>query len=485
MAEPSFTRAVGRNTIIQFVGKIISTLLGLVTVAMIQRYLEPAGFGAYTTVMAYLGFFSVLADLGLYLLLVRELAKPDADADYVAGNLLGLRWVSVAIILGLGTILIFILPYEAQVRQAVAAGVLAYVAIAATQLLTAVYQKHLAMGRVVVGELISRVAWLAGSWLVISMAAGLSAFMAVIVVANVLFLATLWTAAKKFISLRPRFDAKYWRYLFLETWPIAISVVLNLIYFRADTLILAWLRPAYEVGLYGAAYKILEILNTFPLMFVGLLLPALGMAYAGHDRDRFIRLYQRGFGLLAMAAVPLVVGGWILAEPILVLIGQQAYAPAAPILRLLLIAVAALYLNSLSGHVVTVIGRQRQMVWAYLTVAIIGLAIYLTLIPMYGTRGAAIGTIVTESLTAIVGSIMVFRTIHFHLDFRGLAKTLTAAVVMGGAVWALRHQPLIFPVLAGALSYLAMLLVTKALPLQQLREIIGFRSSGTGGTTTP
>jgi O-antigen/teichoic acid export membrane protein len=72
MTNTSFTRAIGRNTIIQFVGKIGSTMLGLMTVAMIQRYLEPAGFGAYTTAMAYLGFFSVLADLGLYLLLARD-----------------------------------------------------------------------------------------------------------------------------------------------------------------------------------------------------------------------------------------------------------------------------------------------------------------------------------------------------------------------------------------------------------------------------
>lgn len=485
MAEPSFTRAVGRNTIIQFVGKAGTTMLGLITVALIQRYLEPTGFGAYTTAMAYLGFFSVLADLGLYVLLVRELAKPGADADYIAGNLLGLRWVSVAIILTAGAALTWLLPYEPAVRQAIAIGVIAYVAIAATQLLVAVYQKHLAMGRVVIGELVSRVVWLAGTWLVISMAGGLSAFMAVVVVANALFLLTLWASARKYISLRPRFDRPYWAYLLRETWPIAVSVVLNLIYFRADTLILAWLRPAYEVGLYGAAYKVLEILNTFPLMFVGLLLPALGVAFAGQDRDRFIRLYQRGFGLLMMAATPLVVGGWILAEPILILIGQQAYAPAAPILRLLLIAVAALYLNSLSGHVVTVIGRQRQMVWAYLGVAIVGLVAYLTLIPRYGTTGAAIGTIATESLTAIVGSIMVLRAIRFRLELGGLVKTLAAAVVMAAVVYQLRGQMIAWPILAGGLAYVVMLMITRALPMKQLREIIGLRGEGTGETTLP
>lgn len=479
MTNPSFTRAIGRNTIIQFVGKIGSTMLGLMTVAMIQRYLEPAGFGAYTTAMAYLGFFSVLADLGLYLLLARELAKPGADPDRVAGNLLGLRWVSVGTILGLGVALVFVFPYDENIRQAVVAGVLAYVAIAAIQLLIAVYQNRLAMRRVVIGELISRGIWLVGTWIVVATGRGLAEFMAVIVVANIVFLAILWISARRFVSLRPRFEWTYWRYLLAETWPIAVSVVLNLIYFRADTLILAWLRPAYEVGLYGAAYKVLEILNTFPLMFVGLLLPALGLAYASHDRERFIRLYQRGFELLTMAALPLVVGGWILAEPILVFIGQAGYAPAAPILRLLLIAVAALYLNSLSGHVVTVIGRQRQMVWSYLTVAIIGLAAYFILIPLYGPRGAAIGTIITESITALVGAVMVFRTVGFRLAWSVVGKTVAATTGLGVTTWFLREQSLIVSVLAGGVVYGAALFITKALSITQLREIVSQRQTAT------
>lgn len=477
MTQPSFTRAVGRNTILQFVGKIGSTMLGLVTIAMIQRYLEPAGFGAYTTAMAYLGFFSVLADLGLYVLLVRELAKPDADPDRVAGNLLGLRWVSAGLILGLGTALVFVFPYSPEIRLAVVAGVLAYVAIAGSQILMAIFQNRLAMRWAVMAELSSRVIWLVGTWFVISASLGLPSFMMVTVVANIIFLLLLWWAARKFVSLRARFEFTYWKYLLTETWPIAVSVVLNLIYFRADTLILAWLSPAYDVGLYGAAYKVLEILNSFPLMFVGLLLPALGAAFALQDRERFIRLYQRGFELLAMAALPLVVGGWILAEPILVFIGDAGYAPAAPILRLLLIAVAALYMNSLSGHVVTVIGRQRQMIWAYLGVAVIGVVAYLTLIPAYGPRGAAIGTIITETMTALAGSWMVFRAMKFRVLWGVVGKTILATTVLGAVSWWLRDQMLWLPILAGGASYVATLLLTKAVPIAQIKEIIAQRQS--------
>lgn len=478
MTQPSLTRAVGRNTILQFAGKVGSTMLGLVTVAMIQRYLAPEGFGAYTTAMAYLGFFSVLADLGLYVLLVRELAKPGADQNRITGNILGLRWVSVAIILGLGAGVVFLIPYSGEIRQAVLVGVFAYVAIAASQLLVAVFQNHLAMRWVVIGDFVSRFVWLAGTWWVVQASLGLPSFMAAIVASNMLFLVTLWLAARRYIVLTPKFEFGYWKFLLGETWPIAVSVVLNLIYFRADTLILAWLKPAYEVGLYGSAYKVLEILNTFPLMFIGLLLPALGTAYAAQDRERFVRLYQRGFELLVMAVVPLIIGGWILAEPILVFIGDSSYAPAAPLLRLLLIAVGALYLNSLSGHVITVIGKQRQMIWTYFGVAVLGLATYLSLIPALGPRGAAIGTILTQTSTAVVGAWMVLRTVRFHLQVGVVLKTFVAGAVLGAVAWVLRFTPLYLPIFIGGVAYLAALLLLRAIPARSLKEIISLRSSG-------
>lgn len=473
----SLVRAVGRNTIIQFAAKLVGTALGLVTVGLIQRYLAPAGYGAYTTAMAYLGFFSVVADFGLYLMLIRELAKPGVNASQAIGNMLGLRWVSAFLILSLGTAAVWFMPYGAAVKMAVAVGMWSFVAVAASQLLVGVFQSKLLMGRVAGAELVGRVVLLIGTALVVRAGGGLNQLMIVVVGGSLVNLLIVWLAAQRLVRFRPLFDLAYWRRILRDTWPVAISIVLNLIYFRIDTIFLSLFSTAYEVGLYGAAYKILEILNTFPIMFVGLLLPALGSAFAANQPEQFQRIFQRGFDLLLMAALPLLVGGWILAEPILVAIGQQAYAPAAPILRLLLVAVMALFLNSLSGHVVTIINRQRQMVWGYLTVAIIGLALYLVLIPRLAAIGAAIGTIVTESLTAIIGYILVMRVMRFRLQTGYWPRTVLATAVMGGVAWLLREQSLWLALSAAVLSYGLLLLASGALTVDTIRQIVSGRST--------
>ncbi len=471
----SLVRAVGRNTLIQFGGKIVGTAIGLVTVAMMQRALDPSGFGSYTTVMAYLGFLSVVAALGLYLILVRELNRPDANEGKVVGNVLGLRWVSAAVILALGSALILVFPYPPEIERAVWIGSWSFLAIAATQLLNGVFQSRLRMSWSVSGELFGRAVLLAGVWVVVTNGATVAGIMTVSVMSSAATLIVTWIGAGRFVPLRPRFDWSYWRWLLHETWPVAISIVLNLIYFRIDTIFLSVFAPIHDVGLYGAAYKILEILNTFPIMFVGLLLPVLGRAFADHDPERFRRIFQKGFDLLVVAAVPLLIGGWILAEPVLIAIGGREYAPAAPVLRLLLIAVAALFLNSLSGHAVTMINRQRQMVWGYLSVAVVGVTLFLILIPRFSLYGAAVGSIVTQSLAALIGYVLVLRVMRFRLTLKIFWKIALAA--FGMIIVGLLTRPLglaiALPLTGGV--YVLGLLLAKVITADTLKEIISNR----------
>ncbi len=470
-AQPSLARAVGRNTIIQFVGKLVGTGLGFITSILILRYLHPIGNGAYTTAMAYLGFFSVVADLGLYLILIRDLNRPGADQARIVGNLLALRWVSAVVILGLGAAVVGLFNFSTVEKTAVMIGAGSFIAVAATQLLVGIFQSRLAMVSVTVAELIGRAALLSVTWWVVRHQGTLYGIMAAVVLGSIVNLLIVWFSARRWVRLSLRFDWPYWRATLRDTLPVAMSIVLNLIYFRADTIILRLFKGPYDVGLYGAAYKILEILNTFPIMFVGLILPALGAAFSAEQPERFRQIFQKGFDLLIMAALPLVIGGAVLAEPLLVFMGHREYAPAAPVLRMLLVAVGALFLGSLSGHVVTIIHRQRQMVWSYLAVAVIGLVAYLTLIPRFSLYGAAAGTILTESLTMIVGYVLITRVMKFRLRLRSLWPTAVSAAGMVLIMLAFRHQAFWLVVMLAITTYVVLLFLTRGLSLSTVQGI--------------
>ncbi len=468
----------------QFAGKIVGTAFGFLTSILILHYLHPSGNGSYSTAMAYLGFFSVTADLGLYLILVRDLNKPGADHEHIVGNLLTLRWVSAAIILSVGALLVFLLPLSPAEKTAVLIGTGSFIAVAATQLLVGVFQTRLAMGVVTAAELLGRLVLLGLTWWVVRSGAGLNGVMISVVTGSLVNFIIVWWSVRRYVRVRLQVDWAYWRSTLRQTLPISASIVLNLIYFRADTIILRAFKGTYDVGLYGAAYKILEILNTFPIMFVGLLLPILGGAFAAQDDQTFKKIFQRGFEFLLMAAIPLLVGGWLLAQPMLVFIGGHEYAPAAPVFRLLLIAVSALYLGSLSGHVITIINRQRQMLWSYLSVALLGLVLYLVLIPRFSLYGAAIGTIVTEATTALVGYILILRVMHFRLTLKIVFRFVLAAGLMAIVILLMRQWSWWMAAVVGAITYGAGLVLFRAISWSTIREIVSSRSSDAVGLST-
>lgn len=467
----SLARRIAMNAAVQFGGKIISLVLGLITVGLLQRALQPEGFGAYTIIMSYLGFFSVVADFGLYLILVRELNKPGADRDRVFANILGIRLLTFfsVFIIALGILPFF--HYQSGVNHGVLIGTVGFLAVAVTQLLVSIFQTTLTMRRVAIAELLGRVTLLVGVFLAVQAGAGVATMVAAVVCANVVNLAYLLARSRTFVRVRVAYDPAFWRYVLRETAPIALSVVLNLIYFRIDAIILSLFRTTQEVGLYGSAYKVLELLNTFPIMFVGLLLPVLTQAFA-QDREHFIRLYQRSFDVLVMGVLPIIVGGWFLARPILTFIGGAGFQDAAPVFRLLLFAVGCLYLNCLSGNAVTIINKQRQMVWGYLAVALVGLGVYFSLIPGLGMYGAAIGTIITEGLMALIGLFVVVRTVRFRIRLPALGKALLAAVAMAVVLWLVPGSSLFIEVPLGAVVYAAALLLTRGVPVAFLRELL-------------
>src|SRR3989344_4741679 len=74
------------NTLLQSVGKAISVAIGLITIAFLTRFLGDEGFGEYTTVISFMGFFGILADLGLYLVTTKEISKEGADEAKILGN---------------------------------------------------------------------------------------------------------------------------------------------------------------------------------------------------------------------------------------------------------------------------------------------------------------------------------------------------------------------------------------------------------------
>jgi O-antigen/teichoic acid export membrane protein len=473
----SLTQKVAQNTIIQFGGKILSIFIGVITISIMARYLGKIGFGQYSTIMAYLQFFGILVDLGLALTVVRLIADPKYEQTKIFNNVFTLRFFSAIIFLGLAPLVIVFFPYDNMVKLGVAVTTLSFFFVSLTQILIGLFQKELRMDKVTISENAGRIILLL---LVITFAyldKGLLWIMTAVVLGSLTTFLFNYLFALRFVKIKFTFDWSIWHKILKLTWPIAISIAFNLVYFKADTLILSLVRSQAEVGIYGAPYRVLEIMTNFVYMFMGIIFPILTLYWAEKNWEKFKDIFQKTFDFLVMMAVPMVFGTLFIAKDLMLLIAGPEFAESGLVLKIIIFATAIIFINSLFGYSIVVINKQRQMVWAYVFVAVVSLIGYFIFIPKYGYLGAAGFTIVAESLIFLFNFIVTTQTTKYIPKFKIFIKVIAASLVMSLFLYLLQGQNVILLIILASIIYLLALYLFKGFSKEFILEIIKLKKT--------
>lgn len=278
----------------------------------------------------------------------------------------------------------------------------------------------------------------------------------------------------KYVKLRLQFDWDYWKKILKMAAPLAFSIIFTLIHFKVDTLLLSVLKPPEEVGIYGAAYKVLEGLITFAAIFAGILLPVLSR-YAFTQRKKFIRAYRRGFDVLIIFMIPLIVGTLFYAEPIMHLFGGGQFDASANVLKILIFAVGMIFLAHLFGNTVVALNQQKKLMWIYFSAAATAVVLNFLLIPKYSYYGAAVTTVLTETIVMLGTVILVYTASKVAPEFKAFGKSLIACAAMVGIILVVPQFYFMINVALAALVYFAVLYILKGFSKESVMEIIRFR----------
>lgn len=479
----SLTRKVAHNTLYQVLARGIGTLLGLVVIRLLTGYLGAEGYGRYTTVFSYVQLFSILADFGLYVILVKKISEPGADVERLSGNFFTIRLLASLVLLGLAPLIALFIPqYPLEVKLAIPIMSLSFLFVTLVQLLTGVFQQKLETYKVAIAEIVSKVVLLLGTIIAVWFHVDFLLLITAVSIAQVANFLVTYIFIRRYFPLRLYFDFRLWREIMRDAFPIAISVSLNLIYFKADTIILTLFRPDHEIGIYGAPYKILEVVITVPSIFVGLVLPILAAHYASQNMEAFRKVYQKAWDFLLMLALPLVFGSLALAPKIIFILTKekfQEFIPSINVLRILVIAVGIIFLGTLFGHLIVAINQQRRMIWNYFFVAVTSLIGYLIFIPRFTYFGAAWMTVYAEATIMLLALYLVWKTTKFFPSLQKTGKIFLASAVMGGILYWLRDGNIVVVSLLGVALYGGLLYVMKAISWPEIREIIQLKTKST------
>jgi O-antigen/teichoic acid export membrane protein len=448
----SARRRVASNTAVQLVGKGAVLALGVVSIAVLTRYLGPDDYGKYTLALMYMQLFGVLADVGLFTTVVREISKDPSRTDELVGNTISLRLLLSVVVIAVAAAVSLALPYEPQVRTAIllAGGPLLFGML--TTSFVAILQSRLRMGRAVIGDVVGRAVSLGLVLLVVGLDLGFYPVLGAAAGGALATLAVTWSLTRGLAQVRPRVDPAVWRALLKAAVPLGLALAINALYFRADTLIISLYEPYDQVGLYTLAYRVLELALVVGTVFLNSTFPILSEAVA-NDPARARRAIESSAEVCVVLGAPLVAGGLVLAPQIIDLAGGQEFEGAAEPLRILLAAGALAWVNGVFGYALIARERQASALWLNVTALTFNVGLNFLLIPRYGIVAAAIVTVASE-LVILLGSYPLMRRYFGFFPIpRTLAPALAAAAAMGGLLWLLDSAPLPLLVVLGAAVY--------------------------------
>ena len=426
----------GKNIVWLTLSRILSLVLLFVAYVFLFRYLGPYGTGQHQFVLSFVTIFAVIVDFGIQQYIIKRMSEDKKNTKKYFQNFLV---VETFLALFVYTALVFIAylnNYEPVIIHAIMVAGIGMMINGLTYPFLSVMSANHDLKKVAFINFLNSFI----NVIVISLTIIFDKYIVFLVTNQLIFGFVGLILYSRFVRkhlpkpevLRSfvNIDFKLIKTILKAAWPFALLVGFSTIYNRIDTILIYRFLGAFDTGLYGAAYKFFDLVAFFPSVVSFSLYPVFAGLMAKKAFGEVRATIEKYFRVLVALALPMAVGGSILALPIVVLLAGQQFAQAASVVSILIWAPTILILyivvNSL---VISQLTRLAVIVTAVnVAINIVGNII---LLPYIGIKGAAIMTVASELIQGVFYFYFVYNKITRFNIIKFLWRPILASFVMG------------------------------------------------------
>jgi O-antigen/teichoic acid export membrane protein len=237
-----------------------------------------------------------------------------------------------------------------------------------------------------------------------------------------------------------------------ECTSFAINDTLTLTYARFDSVMLGIFKGPVPVGLYNAVTNLVMYFTVIARSVNRALYPRMGRAWPSRPRE-FGRLRDTSMRIIAMLSVPVAVGSLLLAPKTIAFLYGPKFAPALLTYQLLIIVIPIRMAGNTISLSLAATDRQRSRTVAVAAAAVLNIGLNFYFIPRWSYLGAAMTTVICETLVLVAYALALRRATGPSELFRAHLLPLLACVPLAAGILLTRDQPWPVSVLAGGLGY--------------------------------
>jgi len=409
---------------------LLSNLLfPIINFAYASRVLGPSGIGKVQFVIVFATYFVVIAQLGIPVYGMREVAKARGDKkklDKLFSELLFINLLSSLSMSVIYGVLIFSIGwFHDSLNYYLFGGLLI---LSGFSVLDWFYMGMEQFRFLSLRSIVIKVVALAALFLFVRTPENLMIYFLITIFS---ILATnLWNLFRikgqitiKFRHIEPK--RHFWPLLILYASSLTISV-----YTLGDTLLLGFLTNDKAVGFYTAAKKLTIIVIPLITSLGTVLIPRLAKSLdLKNKRETDVRVEQ-SFSFICLFGIPVSMGLFIFAPEIMRLFSGPQFMGAVFTLQLITPVIFLVGLGHLFGMQLLIPGGfEKQYLFATLLGMGISLLLNLLLIKTFKDKGAAVTLVITEGVVSFVAYFFVIKKMNLHMHWSLAVKAFVASLL--------------------------------------------------------
>ncbi|MFH0819219.1 MAG: flippase [Patescibacteria group bacterium] len=240
----------------------------------------------------------------------------------------------------------------------------------------------------------------------------------------------------------------------------------------------------HYAGLYALAFKLTLALTVLSGAFASSYFPSISY-YIKRDISKVKTIFENGISYMMLLSLPIMAGVLVLADKIILTVWSESFTESITPLRIYIVALLFIFLNYPVGNFLNAANKQVLNTINTGIALIINITLNYFLIRYYNIVGACISALSSSTVLVCLGLPWVYKMIKFDYRYliKRFLSIFTASLIMGVSVYGLRiylekynilssSLQLILLIITGILVYGTFLFITRGLTKSEFKSFI-------------
>lgn len=423
-------KSLGYNALLNGLRSALNLIFPLITFPYVSRILSVEGMGIYNFSNTYVGYFILLAGLGIVTYAVREGAKYRDNIDKM--NLFASQVFTINII---STIISYILLIVSllifkNLRSYVSTILVFSLQIFFTTIGTEwIYTIHEDYQYITIRSIIFKFISIFFLFIFVRNSIDYLWYAGITVFASVGSNLLNYLHAKSLVQIKLVKNTN-WRHHLKPILIIFASTLAMTLYISSDTTILGLLKNDYDVGIYGVSVKIYTIINGLINGLLVVTIPRLAMLFGKRKVKEYKKVLSTVLNNASILVLPAAVGLIMLSREIVLIIAGNKYLNS--VFPLQIISVAIVFANFaliFNECILIPAKREKKTLQNTIITGLTNVILNIFLIPLWSYDGAALTTVIAECMMMVLSAWAAKDMLRDIILSREVIKNIFSAIM--------------------------------------------------------